>query len=204
LALLITIVIGTFGTFLITPALQHGYAGTFAHQAATDPRLQAMTPDQLQNVEAIGVKAVGFGWLFTVVLAPFASLIATVVLLIFDKIGHGEGSFAKYWGAACNIAIPSFALATIVSAIIVLARGADSFGTIQEVQQAMPTLASLLPGASVKLSAFLSAFSPFTLWGAGLNVAALRIIGKVGPVPAWIGAFALLIIPAAIASFFAR
>lgn len=189
---------------MITPALQHGYAGTFAHIVATDPRVQSLTPAQQHNAEQLGEKAIGFGWIFMFILMPFAALIAAIVLLIFDKIGQGEGSFAKYWAAACNIGVPTLALGSIVTAIIVLIRGADSFGTTLEVQQVLPTLAMLAPAASPKLGAFLAAISPFSLWGAGLNVAALRIIGKVAALPAWLGALVLLFVPAFLAFAGAR
>ena len=188
------------GSYLIIPALTHGLAGTFAHMAATDPRMQSLTPAQRQNVEALQEKIIGFGWVFAFVGVPFAAFVGAIVLLIFDKIGRGEGSFAKYWAAACNIGVPALALSSIVSAIIVLIRGADSFGTTLDVQQALPTLAMLTPAAPAKLTAFLAAITPFTLWGAGLNVAALRIIGKVAALPAWLGALTLLLVPAIIAS----
>jgi len=195
-ALLIAIVVGAIGTYLMTPAFVHAYPGTFAQQAQSDPRIASMTPEQQQAIVAFTQKTLAFGWIFVVFGVPFGALVATVLMLIFDKIGHGEGSFLKYWAASCNIAIPSFALGSAVAAIIVLVRGADSFPTLQSVQEAVPSLAMVAPGAGAKTTAFLATITPFTLWGVGLNVAAMRIIGRVQAVPAWLAALVILIVPA--------
>jgi Yip1 domain len=198
-ALLIAIVLVAISSYLLTPALVHAYPGTFAQQVATDPRLSGMSQDQQQTVMAFGEKAIGFGWIFAVVAVPFFALIAGVIMLIFDKIGRGQGSFAKYWAAACNIGIPAFALGAVVSAIIVLVRGADSFSTVQAVQEATPSLAMLAPAAGAKMSAFLAVITPFALWGLVLNVVAMRTIGRVGAVPAWLAGLAIILIPALLA-----
>jgi hypothetical protein len=203
-AVLITIVVGSICSYLMTPAMMHAYAGTFAHQAATDPRISSLSPEDQQRTLAIGTKAVAFTWMFVIVFVPIFAVIGAAVLLLFDKIGGGQGTFGKYWAAACNIAIPSYALAVIVSALIVFVRGADSFGSMQEVQAAVPSLAMLAPGAGLKLVAFLGTITPFTLWGAYLNVMAMRIIGNTRPVPAWIGALLILVLPGLLASAGAR
>jgi len=199
-AFIIAIVVGTLATYLITPALQHAYPGTFAHQAATDPRLAAMSEQNRQMAMTIGERVVGFVWIGMIFGIPLILLFAAVVMLIFDKIGHGVGSFAKYWAAACNIAIPGLALASALSAIIVYLRGVDSFATEQSVSLALPSLAWLAPNAGAKLAAFLGTVTPFSLWAVGLNVGAMRIIGKVSAVPAWLAALVMLLVPALFAA----
>jgi hypothetical protein len=195
-ALLITIVIGALSTYLITPTLVHAYPGTFAQQVATSPQLSSQSPEQQQMALSIGEKFISFLWLGTIVGAPLVALLSAIVMLIFDKIGRGDGSFAKYWAAACNIAVPGFAVASLLSAVIVLVRGMDSFATEQAVQSAIPSLALFAPGSNVKLIAFLATITPFSLWALGLNVAAMRIIGKVSVVPAWLAALVMLLVPA--------
>lgn len=194
-ALLITIVLGAFASYLMIPALEHAYPGTFAQLAASDPRIASMSQEQQQQYIGIAEKAISFGWAFVIIVVPLAALIAAVVMLIFDKISHGQGSFAKYWAAACNIGVPSFAIGSIIGAIIVLIRGADSYPNMQAVQQGVLSLAMVAPGAGAKLTAFLSTLTPFTFWGLGLNVLAMRVIGRVGAVPAWLAALVLLILP---------
>jgi hypothetical protein len=199
-ALLIAIVVATAATYLVSPAFVHGYAGTFAHQVASDPRLSTLTPDQQQSAEAIGAKFVGFSWIFVLIGVPVFVLISSVVFLIFDKLGHGSGSFSQYWAAACNIAVPGSAFGSIVLALIVSIRGADSYNTIQEVQQSVPSLAMLAPGAGTKVTAFLGVITPFTLWAMVLAVLALLTIGKVGKFQAWLAALVMLLVPGLLAA----
>lgn len=194
-ALLISIIIGAAASYLMTPAFAHAYPGTFAQMVASDPRLAGATPDQQQAALAFGEKIISFNWVFVIFGVPIAALIASVVMLVFDKISHGEGGFSKYWAVACNIAVPVVGVGGIVSVIIVLARGADSFATVQAVQEAVPSLAMAAPGAGAKLAAFLATITPFTLWGFGLNVVAMRIVGRVGAVPAWLAGLVILLVP---------
>jgi len=203
-ALLIAVVFGTFATYLITPALVHAYPGTFAQQLARDPGLSSLSSEQQQAALSIGEKALEFSWLGGIIGVPVIAIVSALVMLIFDRIGHGEGSFAKYWAAACNIAIPGLTLAGVVAAIIVLLRGVDSFPTEQAVQLAMPSLAALVPSTNLKLVAFLAAITPFSLWALYLNVAAMRIIGRVSLVPAWLAALVMFLVPAIFAMAGAR
>jgi hypothetical protein len=194
-ALLITIVLAAGSSYLITPALVHAYPGTFAQQAASDPRIASMSQEQQQAVEAFGEKALSFGWIFVIFGVAIAALVAAVVMLVFDKISHGEGSFSRYWAAACNVGVPALGIGGIVASIIVLLRGAESFANVQAVQAAVPSVAMVAPGAGTKLTAFLATLTPFTLWGLVLNVVAMRVIGRVGMVPAWLAGLVIFLVP---------
>jgi hypothetical protein len=202
-ALATAMVVSGTSEYLITPALLHGFAGTFTHTLATDPHLATLTPEQQQQMLASGEKMLGRSWIYGLAGVPLSSLLAAVTLLIFDKIGSGVGTFAKYWAAACNIAVP-FAIGSAVKAIIVLLRGADSFATAQDMQRVIPSLALLAPGTSAKLAILLSAITPFALWGFGLNVLTLRVIGNARPIAAWIAAIVLLLLPAVFLSLGVR
>jgi hypothetical protein len=194
-ALLIAIILGAGASYLITPALLHAYPGTFAQQAASDPRIASMSQEQQQALEAFGEKALSFGWIFVIFGVAFGALVAALVMLVFDKVGRGEGSFSRYWAAACNIGVPALGIGTVVAAVIVLVRGAESFTNVQAVQAAVPSLAMVAPGASQKLTAFLTTLTPFTLWGLALNVVAMRVIGRVGTLPAWLAALVIFLVP---------
>ena len=203
LALAVAIVLSAIGAYLMIPAFQHGAAGTFAHMAASDPRIGAMSPDDQQRVLAMQQKGFGFAWIFVLVGVPFGCGISALVMLIFDKIGRGEGVFAKYWAAACNIAVVA-GIGSLITGIIAAARGAASFPTVESVQQALPTLALVAPGAGVKVVGFLAAITPFSLWSAALVFVAISTIGRTSRVPAWLGAATLLLVPALIAAAFAK
>lgn len=201
-ALAIAIVLGAIGTYLMTPATIHAIAAIFPSQVAASPQLSQLTPEQQQNYLAVTEKVTGFAWLFVIAVTPIYCLIEAVVMLLFDKIGRGEGSFGKYFAASCNIAVV-VAIGTIVTAIIVMARGADSFDTQQSVMHAMPSLALIIP-SSGKLAAFLATITPFNIWATGLTIAALSIIGRVPRVQAWLGGIVLFLVPAMMAVAFAK
>jgi Yip1 domain len=198
-ALAIAILVGTASAYLISPAIQHAYAGSLTQQFDNDPHLATLTSEQRQQMLASGLKMVSLSWIVLVANVPLGALLAAVALLLFDKIGGGTGRFASYWAAACNIAVPSFALGSAAKAAIVLLRGVDSFTATSDLQRVIPSLAMLVPGANVKLAIVLSAMTPFAIWGLGLNALALRVIGGVRPIAAWAGAIVLLLIPAVLA-----
>lgn len=184
-ALLILLVLYAIASWLITPAILHATQADWPHTVATNPSLAQLTPDQQQHYLSVTMKIVGWIWLFSPVIAIIALVVQAVVMLIFKAIGRGSCSFATIWAAAVNIQVPVLALNAIVTAAIVMLRGADSFNTSAEVQTAMPSLALLVDPASVKLHAFASAFNPFTLWGLGLVVGAMVISARVSRGMAW-------------------
>ena len=202
-ALLIVLVVATLSSYLITPAIIHGLTTDWPNIVAKNPQLSGMTPDQQQTQLAFITKFTQWGWSFTPVIIVIAALISTVILLIFNAIGRGSGSFGQYWAAQWNISIVPV-VGSAVLAIIVLARGADSFGTAAQVQSAMPSLAMLVPASAIKLHAFLSVFTVFGIWSAGLEIAALSIVGRVGAVPAWLGGALTLVLTGLFTAAFAR
>lgn len=202
-AFLIVVVLSALSSYVITPATQHAIAGDWAHTVAANPQIAALTPAQQQLQLAFAQKIASLIWIFIPIFALITAFVGALVLLIFNAIGHGEGSFVKYWAAQWNIGIVS-AAGAIVLAVIVLIRGADSFDSAASLQSAMPSLASVVPSSSVKLHAFLSAFSFFGIWAMGLEIAALSIIGRVKPPIAWMGGTLTLIVGALIAASFAK
>lgn len=203
-AFLIAAVLGAIGTFLLLPAIQHSAEITFAAQAATDPRFASMTADQLAAAKRIQAIIINFSPFFVVIGLAITLLIQTVIMLIFNIIGRGTGSFKTLWAAATNIAVPVFGIGTIIVGVIALVRGADAFTTQQSVQQVMPSLAMIAPHTSAKLTAFLSTFTPFSLWGAALIILAMLNVARVRPAIAWTTAILGLLLGAGIAAAFAR
>ena len=202
-AIFLVLVLITLSSYLITPAIIHGMTADWPNIVAKNPQLSAQTPQQQQAGLALITRFTAFGWIFTPLFVIFGALIGTVVLVIFNAVGHGTGSFVQYWAAQWNISIVT-AIAYVAVAVIVLARGADSFSSAADVQSAMPSLAMLVPTSAVKLHAFLSVFTVFGIWAAGLEIAALRIIGKLGTVPAWLGGSLTLIVIALFTAAVAR
>jgi hypothetical protein len=192
-AFLIVIVLTALALYLMTPANVHAVTTDWPNTVAHNPGLSAKSPEQQQAGLAFTVKITQLIWVFSPIYALIGALISTVILWIFNAIGRGQGSFGKYWAAQWNIALIT-SIGAIVLAVIVLARGADSFSSATEVQSAMPSLALLVPASAAKLHGFLSVFTIFGIWATGLEIAALTIIGRVGRMTAWLGGSLTIII----------
>lgn len=198
-ALAIAIVLSAVGSYLMVPAFQHAFAASWPEMVSKSPRLAQLTPQQQQIQLAVTQKFFGFSWIVIFFAVPILVLINAVVMLIFDKLGKGEGTFAQYFAAASNIAVPA-ALGSIIAAIIVMIRGVASFNSVPAVQNAVPTLALLAPGGSPKLVAFLSVFTPFSIWATVLVAVAMMTIGRTPKLQAWLAAVLLIVVPALIAT----
>lgn len=184
-ALLLTIVLYALGSFLMTGALQHATAADWPHQIAMNPRLAELTAAQQQRYLDITLSITRWFWVFTPIFVLIAAFVQSIVMLIFKAIGRGDASYGKLWAASVNIALPTIAINALVTAAIVLWRGADSFNAPSDLQMALPSLGMLAPQAPVKLHTFLAMINPFTLWGCGLTIAAMAVLARVPRAWAW-------------------
>jgi hypothetical protein len=200
-ALLIAIVLAAAGSYFTTPAVVHvittNPASLFGAQAAT------MTPDDMAKAAGFAAKFSAYNFIFVIIIFPIVCLIESLIMLLFNALGKGEGNFVKYFAAQCNIAVIA-ALGAIVNAVIVTVRGSDSFNTMRDVQFAVPSLAMLAPGGGAKLITFLGIITPFSLWATGLAIFAMLTIGRVPKLQAWLTGAVLLLVPALLAAAFAK
>jgi hypothetical protein len=93
-----------------------------------------------------------------------------------------------------NISIVSFAIYYLMLGIIAQVRGADSFSSLSDLTNAVPSLALVAPAAGVKIGAFLSAFDPIRLWGGVLLALGLRDVAGFKATAAWITAAVVYLI----------
>jgi hypothetical protein len=198
-ALAIAILLSAAGSYLVVPALQHAFTADFPRMVAQNPALSDLTPAQRQAQLAVSVRIFSFAWIFTIFGVPFYCLVNSVIMLVFDKLGRGDGTFAKYWASACNIGIVAYGLQSLVFGAIALARGANSFGSMAAFQSAMPSLALLAPAAAPKLHAFLATVSVFSVWSTGLTIGALAVVGRAQRFQAWLGGLLVYLYPTIIA-----
>ncbi len=199
-ALIISLVLPIVAYFVMIPAIQHGMIGDLAKQAATNPAIAQMTPEQRARITAFVP--------FFVVIAPlgvlFFVLLQTIVMSIFSAVGKGQAGFAKLWAASMNICV-LFGIGQIITAIVVFLRGADSFNSAAEVQRGLPSLALIAPaGADVHLLAFLATINPIVIWSVVLVSMAMRYTAKVASGPAWGAAICAYLIPMLVGVGFAR
>lgn len=203
-ALLLSVVLYAIAGYLMTPAVIHATQADWPRQIATNPQLAQLTSDQQQHALTISLSIVRWVWLFAPIVALLAVLVQSVLLLIFKAIGRGDATFGALWAAAANIALPVIGVNSMITAAIVLVRGAESFNSPAELQTALPSFGMLVPIAALKLHAFASAFNPFTLWGAGLTIAAMLIVARVSRVWAWVTGILSVLIPASLIAMLAR
>lgn len=199
-ALAVSIILVVAANFLMGPAFAHGMTGDMAKQAATNPQLAQMSDEQRAGFAKMMTMVIP---LFSIVMVPIILLIQAVIFLIFNAIGRGQAGFGKLWATACNICI-IFALSQIVAAIITIVRGPDSFPTSASIQQALPSLALLAPGAGPKLAAFLATINPFVIWSIVLDAVALTIVARLSKGVAWGAAIVSYLFLMAPAVIFAR
>jgi hypothetical protein len=203
-ALLLTIVLYALAGYLMTPALVHGTQADWPRQIAANPQLATMTPDQQQRALGLTVTITRWFWLFAPIFVLLIVLIQSVIMLVFKVLGKGDAPFRALWASTANIMLPMIGVNAMVTAIIAIVRGPESFNAPTELQTALPSLALLVPASAIKLHAFLSAFNPFTLWGCGLTIAAMAIVARVPRSWAWITGIVGLLVSGGFAALAAR
>lgn len=199
-ALIISLVLPLAAYFVMIPAIQHGMLGDLAKQAATNPQIAQMTPEQRAKIAGY----VPFFAVITPIAIFFFVFLQTVVMTIFNAAAKGQANFGKLWAAAMNICV-LYGIGQIVAAAVVMLRGADSFNSAAEVQRALPSLALLAPGVSdPHLLAFLASVNPIVIWSVVLVSMAMRYTAKVPAGAAWGAAIVSYAIPMLIGVGFAR
>ncbi len=195
-ALLIAIVVTSAAQYVIAPTAVHAFEGSWPAMVAANPQMAQLTPEQQQHALGMITAFMPYAWLVTIIWVPISVLATTVVLLIFNAIGRGSGTFESLWSAVANIYVPWAAIGGIVLAIIVHMKGESAFNSVQSVQFATPSLAWIVPTANVKVAAFLGSLSVFQIWAAILVYLAMRVTARVSVAPA---TFAALVVPLAAA-----
>jgi hypothetical protein len=193
-AFIVAAVLGVIGSILMLPAARNAFDAQWAVQLATNPDMAQMSPDKAAQMKSISAIFVSASPAFVVIAIPIFTLIETAIMLIFNAVSHGVGTFKTLWASAMNIAVIAM-LGSLVTGVIVVVRGADSFQSQIAVQGAMPSLAMLAPHAG-KLTNFLGAFTPFSIWSTILTVIAMLTVARVSKVPAWLTGGVIILIPA--------
>lgn len=177
-AYIITCILAMIGQYLATAGVMHAITAGWPAQVAANPQLAAMTPEQQQRGLQFAMAAVKWAWLFTPVILLFCALLQSVLMLIFKAIGRGDASFKQLWASAMNTLLVGFGLYNIVYGLIVVVRGPASFNSSQALITSVPGLSWLVPGAPLKLAAFLGAFNIFAIWGAVLLTMAMTTVAR--------------------------
>lgn len=199
-ACLVAIVLLFIGTFLQGPAARHAGVLSAQHMVNTSSLFANMTAAKKQEIVANAGKPSVAAYFFIAAALFIVVFFNTLFTLIGNAVGKGQADFKRLWAGSMNIAVPTFALGSVVVGIITMLRGPDAFNSTADIARAMPSLAYLMPGASPGLAAFLSGISIFSLWGMFLNATMLRVTARTTAGVAWTFAIIILVLGAALAA----
>jgi Yip1 domain len=177
-AFVIAFALAAIGQYFATPATMHAVQATFSQQAASNPQLAGMTPEQQQRALNISLSFVRFAWLFTPVSILIVALVTSIVMLVFKAIGRGDATFKQLWCASMNVCVVSVGVYGLLAGLIALVRGAATYNSTQDAFKSVPGLTWLAPHAGLKATAFLSAFNVAGLWAALLIALAMVYVAK--------------------------
>ena len=203
-AYIVTCVLGVIGAILQAPAGAHIAENMVQKMIATDPNVAAMSADRQQALMAQTVGIQHYVWVYYPVIVIIALALTAVVLLIARAIGKGNASYARLFAVAALAGIVNFGLAYLYIGIIVAFKGGANFDTQRELFATLPSLAWLVPGAGLRLAAFLSAFSVFSIWAAYLIMLGLEIVAGVSRRVAVSTMIVLLLLSGSITALTAR
>ena len=193
-ALVIAIVLMLVGVFLEAPAARHTAVATMQHMLQTNPYFASQSAEQKQKIMENAGKPNAFSYIMPVVILFIAALFNTIFMLIGNAAGKGRATFKTLWAGSMNIAVPTIGLSMLVTGIITMLRGADSFNSQGDLARAVPGLGMIAPHTVPAIGGFLAGVTLFTLWGAFLNSTMLQRIGKVSPGIAWTFAVIVLLL----------
>ncbi len=199
-ACLIAIVLLLIGTFLQGPAARHAGVIQTQQMMATSSFFANLTPEKKAEIVAQAGRPSVIPYFFIAVILFAVVLFNTLFTLIGNAVGKGQADFKRLWAGSMNIAVPTFALGSVVTGIITTLRGPDAFSSSMDVARSIPSLAYLAPHASAAMVAFLTGISIFSLWGLFLNATMLRVTGRTSAGVAWTFAALITLLGALIAA----
>lgn len=196
--------LGTLGAVLQAPAGKHLAAAMFAHQVASDPRLQAMSPEKQQQILSFTLVTQQYAWIALPLIVLVGILVTAGILTIANAIGNGGSSFGRLFGLAANVAIVGFGIGYFVIGILAWRVGPDAFSSQRDLFQLLPSLARFVPASAPKLAAFLATFQPFGIWSCVLLAVGLRKMTTLAPAFAYATAIVVAFGSGAFAALGAR
>lgn len=197
-------VLGMLGAYLQIPAGEHVVTATLAHQAATDPQMQGLSPEKQHQILSFALATQHYAWLGTPLIIIIAIAVAALAFTIANAIGKGGSSFGKLFGLAASISFISFGLSSLLIGLIAQRSGPDALSTTRDIINLMPSLARLAPQNAPKLAALLAAINPFQLWSFVLIGLGLKAMTKMPAPLVWATALIVGFGSGAFGALFAR
>jgi hypothetical protein len=130
-----------------------------------------------------------------------SGLVQALIMLIANAVGHGDGTFKKYYTLSVNVSVVGVGLSSLLIGVIVLVRGMNSFDSPTAIQGAVPSLALLAPGVRGALGGFLGSVNIAALWAIALLALGMNGVGRIPRVTAWVTAIVMLLLTACFAAW---
>ncbi len=166
-AYLISLVLTVAGSLVMEPAMKHAMQVGLPSQLAAMPAIASLPAAeqqaQIARIMSVQLAIANFSWLIAVVAIPFIVLLQSVVMLVANRIGGGDGTFRRFWSLGMNVAVPG-GIGVLLLGIIDLIRGADSFTHVTDVTAAMPSLGMLVPAGPPFVHGLLGGITVIIVW----------------------------------------
>jgi len=196
-AFVIACVLGMVATLAIAPVTGHFVGAAQAAKLAADPRYAQLPADQrnaqIQQIVSITQLVVRFSFIFIPFAVAVSCAIRTVIMLVANAIGKGDGNVKMFWALSVNASIVGTGLSSIVLMVIVLIRGVDGFATAADISAALPGLGMAVPSSAKAASAFLSVFNVFSIWETVLLAAGMIVVARLNRTAAIVTAAIMLV-----------
>jgi hypothetical protein len=166
-AYVIAFVLTAAGSLILEPAMKHAMQVGLPAQLSTLPSIARLPPAeqqaQIARIMSVQLAVASFSWLLAIVAIPFIVLLQSLVMLLANRIGGGDGTFRRFWSLGMNVAVPG-GIGVLLLGIIDLIRGPESFTRVVDVTTGMPSLGMLVPGGPPFLTGLLSAITVIIAW----------------------------------------
>ncbi len=203
-AFVAAVVLTAIGQYLAMPATVHAMQASWPAQMASNPQLAGASPQAQRSALNISLAFIKWSWVWSPLVVLVGALVAAIVMFIFKAIGRGDAGFKQMWCAAMNVAVVSAGVSSLVTGLIAVVRGADSYNATADAYRALPSLAWLVPQAAAKTSAFLAGFNVISIWAAVLIVVAMVHLAKTSAALGTVCAIVMLCIGAGALTLGAR
>jgi hypothetical protein len=205
-AFLVATLLSIAGMLLCIPAQMHAF--DVSAPALLGAQTQNIDPAQreatLQRITSVSHLVLQLTWIAAPIFILIAALLQSVIMLIGNGIGKGQGTFAKFFALAITVAVVGSGLALLLAGVIAVVRGPNAYEVPAQVLGAIPGLALLAPGASPKLFGFLATINVVSVWATALLALGMIAIARVSRGVAWATALVMLLLTAAFSGAFAR
>ncbi len=203
-AFLIAVVLTAVGQYLGIHAAVHAMQTSWPAQVAANPALAGASAQSQQNALNVSLSVLRWVWVFSPILVLVGAFVGALVMFVVKAAARGDATFKQLWCAAMNVAVVSAGISALLTGVIAVVRGPDTFNSPADTYEAIPSLAWIVPHASIKSGAFLAGFNVVSVWAAVLIALAMTHLARTSKAAGALCGIVLLCIAAGFMAWGAR